>query len=123
MTIMYQLDFLPVEAEDGNGSKSGDAIAGRMWLPDGSSRVIVVDAGYSAIGDDIVDHIRTYYRTNSVDLAVSTHPDADHLNGLQHVVEQMAVRELLIHRPRRHLTPRAALNEGDGATPRRADPG
>jgi beta-lactamase superfamily II metal-dependent hydrolase len=105
MTAMYEIDFLPVEAEGGNGTKSGDAIAGRLWLPDGSSRVLVVDAGYSAIGDDIVDHIQTYYNTDTVDLVVSTHPDSDHLNGLLQVVESMTVRELLIHRPRYHLPP------------------
>lgn len=102
---MYELDFLPVESEDGGGTKSGDAIAGRFWLPDGSPRTLVVDAGYSAIGEDIVDHIRSFYGTERVDLVVSTHPDADHLNGLLHVLEDMDVGELLVHQPRNHLAP------------------
>ncbi|WP_428339855.1 ComEC/Rec2 family competence protein [Mycobacterium sp.] len=101
---MYELDFLPVEAEDGNGTKSGDAIAGRLWLPDGTHRVIVVDAGYSAIGEDVVDHIAEYYGTNTIDLVVSTHPDGDHLNGLLTVMKSTTVRELLIHRPRHLLS-------------------
>jgi beta-lactamase superfamily II metal-dependent hydrolase len=100
---MFEIDFLPVEAEDGNGTKSGDAITGRLWLPDGSTRVIVVDAGYSAIGENIVEHIQTYYDTDTVDLVVSTHPDSDHLNGLLYVLSTMRVHELLIHRPRHHL--------------------
>lgn len=100
---MYELDFLPVEAEDGNGTKSGDAITGRFWLADGTSRVIVVDAGYSAIGENVVDHVQTYYDTDRIDLLVSTHPDADHLNGLVFVLENLSVGELLIHRPREHF--------------------
>ncbi|WP_297736446.1 hypothetical protein [Mycobacterium sp.] len=101
----YELDFLPVEAAGGGGTKSGDAIAGRLWLPDGSCRVIVVDGGHSAIGEDLIDHIDTYYGTYTVDIVVSTHPDNDHLNGLLRVVEQMRVGELLIHQPRNHLAP------------------
>lgn len=75
MILGYELDFLPVEAEGGGGTKSGDAIAGRFRLSDGSSRVIVVDGGCTAIGDDLVDHIQRYYQTNVVNLVVSTHPD------------------------------------------------
>lgn len=100
----YELDFLPVEAEGGGGTKSGDAIAGRLRLSDGSSRVIVVDGGYTAIGDDLVDHIYRFHQTNVVDLVVSTHPDSDHLNGLLPVLEQMVVSELMIHQPRNHLS-------------------
>lgn len=101
---MYELDFLPVEAEDGNGTKSGDAIAGRLWLPDGTYRVIVVDGGYGDIGQDVADHISEYYGTDTVDVVVSTHPDSDHLNGLLKVIESKTVRRLLIHRPRHHLS-------------------
>ena len=37
-----------------------------------------------------------------IDLVVSTHPDADHINGLQKVLEGAKVRELLLHRPVLH---------------------
>ncbi|MDL9944561.1 hypothetical protein QSJ19_02970 [Gordonia sp. ABSL11-1] len=101
---MFEIDFLPVESDQGGGTKSGDAIGGRVWLDDGSSRVFVVDGGFSAVGEDLVEHIETYYSTDHVDLVVSTHPDADHLNGLLYVIENMSVGELLIHRPRDHMS-------------------
>lgn len=102
---MYEVDFLPVEAENGPSSKSGDAIALRFTREsDGSQRVIVIDAGFTAVGQTLVDHVTDFYGTRHVDLLISTHPDADHLNGLQTVVEELQVDELLIHRPRLHAS-------------------
>ncbi|WP_016881572.1 MULTISPECIES: ComEC/Rec2 family competence protein [unclassified Rhodococcus (in: high G+C Gram-positive bacteria)] len=99
---MYQIDFLPVESESGTGSKSGDAIAAQITLDDGRDVVLVIDGGYGATGESLVEHIRTHYGTDHVDIVVSTHPDADHINGLKYVVETLSVGELLIHRPRNH---------------------
>lgn len=99
---MYEIDFLPVESESGVGSKSGDAITTQLTLTDGRRVVLVIDGGFGSIGETVVDHIREHYRTDRVDIMISTHPDADHLNGLQHVVETMSVGELLVHRPRNH---------------------
>lgn len=100
---MLQIDYLPVESVHGGSQKSGDAIAGRLWLTDGTCKVFVVDGGFSAIGDNLIEHIDQHYNTNVVDLVVSTHPDADHLNGLLTVLKNATVRELLIHRPRSHM--------------------
>ncbi len=100
---MYEVDFLPVEAEAGPSSKSGDAITVRFTRSlDGSQRVIVIDAGFTAVGQSVVDHITRHYATDRVDLMISTHPDGDHLNGLKTVIEQLYVDELLIHQPRLH---------------------
>lgn len=100
---MYEVDFLPVEAADGPSKKSGDAITVRfIRAQDGSQRVMVIDAGFSDVGQDVVDHVVKYYDTTHVDLVVSTHPDSDHLNGLKTVVEQLDVDELLIHQPQLH---------------------
>lgn len=100
---MYEIDFLPVESKSGPGSKSGDAIAIRFTVEnEGREAIVVIDAGYSAVGEDIVDHIRAYYNSDQVDLVISTHPDADHLNGLAVVIEQLDVRELWVHQPRLH---------------------
>lgn len=100
---MYEVDFLPVEAADGPSEKSGDAITVRFTrAQDDSQRVMVIDAGFSDVGQDVVDHVGKYYGTTHVDLVVSTHPDTDHLNGLKTVVEQLDVDELLIHQPRLH---------------------
>ncbi len=102
----YEIDFLPVDA----GERSGDAIALRFgnlypdylnqWVT--SQTVVVVDGGYQDAGTALVGHIQKYYASDYVDLAVSTHPDANHVNGLRMVLEQMRVGELFLHRPWLH---------------------
>lgn len=95
---MYEFDFLQVSTTE----KSGDAITGRFIDGTGQWRVIVVDGGFTDFGTNVREHINTHYGTNKVDLVVSTHPDADHINGLTRVVEEMDVSELLVHRPALH---------------------
>lgn len=98
---MYEIDFLPVEGEDGPSAKSGDAIAMRLSVPGRTTpAVVVIDAGFQATGDAVCEHIDRYYRTNKIDLVISTHPDTDHINGLPTVLDNMRVTELLVHRPR-----------------------
>ncbi|MFF9083459.1 ComEC/Rec2 family competence protein [Streptomyces rubiginosohelvolus] len=100
---MHEVDFLPVESESGMGSKSGDAIALRFTVEaEQRNAVMVIDGGFSHVGEGLADHISQYYETDIVDLAISTHPDADHLNGLTTLIEKTQVKELLIHQPRLH---------------------
>lgn len=99
---MYEVDFLPV----GDGERSGDAIALRYSAPNpwnGDQVVVVIDGGFSDDGPALVEHIRCWYGTSRVDLVLNTHPDGDHVGGLRHVLEQLTVRELLVHDPRAHL--------------------
>jgi beta-lactamase superfamily II metal-dependent hydrolase len=100
---MYEIDFLPVENEDGDSSKSGDAIAMRFTAPDGSGPyVVAIDGGFTPVGAELADHIETYYGTTKIDLVISTHPDTDHLNGLLTLLERCDVTELLMHLPWKH---------------------
>lgn len=100
---MYEVDFLPVESENGPGSKSGDAIAIHFKLDTtGEDMVIVIDGGFTAVGDDLADHIQEYYGTSYVDLVISTHPDADHINGIARLLERLTVNELFLHQPMLH---------------------
>ncbi|QUW78582.1 hypothetical protein SMIR_05115 [Streptomyces mirabilis] len=97
----YEIDFLPV----GEESSGGDAIAlryGNLHGPREEQTVIVIDGGYLDAGEALVEHIRTHYDTGIVDLAVSTHPDRDHINGLRKVLEEMTVKKLLMHQPWSH---------------------
>ncbi len=99
---MYEVDFLPV----GDGGRSGDAIALR-YSTTGSWNdqvVVVIDGGFGDDGRALVEHIQRWYGTSTVDLAVNTHPDGDHVGGLPYVLEHLAVRELLVHDPRAHLS-------------------
>lgn len=103
---VYEVDFLPVKPE----GKSGDAIAARFSTPTGSQAVIVIDGGFIETGYDLADHIRRWYGTSYVDLVINTHPDADHINGLTVVLEELSVGELLIHQPRQHGYTQAPVN-------------
>lgn len=91
---MVEIDFLPV----GDGRDSGDAIAARFTRPDtGADAVIVVDAGFKDDGEALVGHIKDYYATDKVDLAILTHPDGDHIGGMGEVVRGLNVERLWLH--------------------------
>jgi beta-lactamase superfamily II metal-dependent hydrolase len=99
----YEIDFFPV----GEGEKSGDAIALRFGNLTGSrseQSVVVVDGGFKDSGQQLVEHIRKYYGTDQVDLALLTHPDADHASGLSVVLEELNVKLLAMHRPWEHAS-------------------
>src|SRR5260221_14501556 len=93
MADYFEIDFLGVET-----AKSGDAITLRYSV-NGTEGVHVVDGGYVDTGDQIVEHLRTYYGTTVIDNVILTHPDQDHANGLRKVLEQCTVRNLWINRP------------------------
>ena len=91
--MSYEIDFLSV----GEESQSGDAIAlryGNLDGPRNEQRVIVIDGGFSDDGTALVEHIKRYYKTDAVDIVVSTHPDQDHVSGLAMVLEEMQVGQL-----------------------------
>lgn len=94
----YEIDFLPV----GDGSQSGDAILMRWGNLFGSREqqtVVAVDGGFDDNADHIVKHMSDYYHTDRLDLAISTHPDSDHVNGLRGVLDLVKVGQLWMHRP------------------------
>lgn len=100
-TMGYEIDFLPV----GRQSKSGDAITlryGDLFGDRDSQTVIVIDAGFDDDGDQVVEHLARYYRTDEIDVLISTHPDQDHIGGLKAVLGNLKVRTLWLHRPWNH---------------------
>jgi beta-lactamase superfamily II metal-dependent hydrolase len=101
---MYTVDFLAVENDDSTSSKSGDAIVMEFTHSGtGEHPVVVIDAGYTAIGEKLVEHIKDYF-PETIDLVIATHPDNDHLNGLKTIVETLPVKELMMHLPWLHRT-------------------
>lgn len=101
VAIGYELDFLPV----GEESKGGDAIAiryGNLTGTRSEQTVIVVDGGYLDSGEALVEHIRNHFQTDYVDIVVSTHPDRDHIKGLEVVLRKLGVGQLWMHRPAAH---------------------
>lgn len=99
---MFEFDFLQV----GDGEKSGDAIALRYTNPETGNDVTgIIDAGFEDDGDALVEHFADYYGTDTADFVFSTHPDADHINGMGKVMRRLKVGTLLIHRPAQHGYP------------------
>lgn len=98
-TTAFELEFRPV----GENSKSGDAIV-VSWLDGtGTRHIVIIDGGYKTDGEQLVDLVLERFGTDLVDLVISTHPDADHANGLLPVVENLRVRQLLMHKPWEHV--------------------
>ncbi|WP_311208431.1 MULTISPECIES: MBL fold metallo-hydrolase [unclassified Aeromicrobium] len=94
---MHEVDYLWV----GEKSNTGDAIAMRFTRPDtGTDAVVVIDGGFKETGDRIADLIEEFYDTTTIDLAICTHPDDDHIMGLFTLLERATVTTLLLHRPR-----------------------
>lgn len=96
----YELDFLPV-----GDDKSGDAITlrfGNLFGDRNQQTVVVIDGGFKESGTDVVSHLKTHYGTNRVDLVVSTHPDADHVGGVETILDQCEVGCLWMHQPWNH---------------------
>lgn len=113
--MAYEIDFLAA----GNGEKSADAICLRFGdLANGPDNqfVIVIDGGTLDSGTRLVEHINDYYDTNVVDLVISTHPDNDHVSGLQVVLEKMGVGRLWMHRPWLHSSDFRALFKSKSIT-------
>ena len=91
---MYEVDFLPV----GDTGQSGDAIALKFTRPDnGQLAHVIVDAGFQDDGETLVRHVARWFGTTSIDLAIVTHPDGDHIGGMGTVLEELDVGTLAVH--------------------------
>jgi beta-lactamase superfamily II metal-dependent hydrolase len=60
--------------------------------PEGKS--VLIDAGPASAGDDVVAALQKR-RIGSLDLAVATHPHADHIGGMRQVIEKVTVKNFL----------------------------
>jgi beta-lactamase superfamily II metal-dependent hydrolase len=99
--VGWEIDFLAV----GKESKGGDAIAlrwGNLFGGPAEQTVVVIDGGYKDCGTELANLIHTRYGTNHVDIVISTHPDHDHVTGLETLLEEMSVGQLWMHQPWKH---------------------
>jgi len=97
----YEIDFIPV----GENTKGGDAISLRFGNLDGprnEQTVVVIDGGFEDSGEKLAKNITDYYKTDFIDLVVSTHPDADHSSGLEVILDKFKVNNLWMHLPWNH---------------------
>lgn len=73
----------------------------RFTRPDtGTLAHVIIDAGFEENGRALVEHVQRYYNTSSIDLAIVTHPDGDHIGGMGVVIRELDVGTLCIHRLR-----------------------
>jgi hypothetical protein len=102
---MIEIDILPASMQ----SKGGDSALIRVGTFDYKTKrnnqvVILIDGGYQENSERIADHLRTHYNTATIDIAIITHPDMDHLSGFKKLLEdgQVTVRQTFIHDPWEH---------------------
>lgn len=94
---MHEVDFLAVGKKQGD--KCGDAIALRFRETEADPWVqVVIDGGFKADGEALVEHVDAYYEPGRLDLAILTHPDEDHINGMGEVLRGLSVERLWLHR-------------------------
>ncbi|WP_394660501.1 ComEC/Rec2 family competence protein [uncultured Chryseobacterium sp.] len=91
----FEIDMLNV----GNA----DAIILRYLDAGDREYIVVIDAGKTEEhGKMVVDHINKHTNKKSIDLAISTHPDTDHIRGFFYIIEHMIIQEFWIHDPKLH---------------------
>lgn len=94
---MHEIDFLAVGKKPGD--KCGDAIALRFSHPENGQWVqVVIDAGFKDDGKALVGHVNRHYEPGRLNLAILTHPDEDHINGMGEVIRGLNVDTLWLHR-------------------------
>lgn len=111
----FEIDFLPV----GDASKSGDAIAlryGNLNGPRHQQVVVTIDGGTKASGQALAEHVARVYGTTVVDIAFLTHPDMDHSSGMRCVLEQLRVKQVVMHLPWGHSGDVLRLVDDDRVT-------
>ena len=62
---------------------------------------ILIDGGNADDGQKVVRHINTWAK-GKIDLLINSHPDADHVDGLKTVINELPVAQVLIHDPSAH---------------------
>ncbi len=62
-------------------------------LPDGTD--VLIDAGKSNAGGTVVNYLKNQEKSIDVDYLIATHPDADHVGGMQEVFKQLDVKNFI----------------------------
>lgn len=111
----YEIDYLAV----GEGKKNGDAIClryGNLCGGRDEQIVITIDGGTRESGDAIVGHVKNYYATDFVNIALLTHPDTDHASGMRQILEGLRVGQVVMHLPWNHSAAVRSLLEDRNVT-------
>lgn len=82
----YDIEMLNVKAADA-------FILRYKYVGDESYHIILVDAGNVGDGDTILRHIIKYNAKPTIDLAIVTHPDADHFGGFISMLKHIKAKD------------------------------
>lgn len=93
----YEIDFHNVTVA--SNPNSGDAISLRYRIG-GQETIHVVDGGWNQTGNNVIEHIRTWYgNPTKIDHIVVTHPDKDHCEGLLPIIRNFNIGVIWMFRP------------------------
>lgn len=100
----YEIEMLDV--------KSADAFIIHIVDENDENHIILVDAGNFNDGQKIINHLRKYYESPKIDLAIVTHPDDDHYGGFFYLLDKIKkkttdaieIKEFWIHDPGKHIS-------------------
>jgi beta-lactamase superfamily II metal-dependent hydrolase len=94
--IRYEYEMLKVE--------DADAIIIRQYI-NGQSYIVLIDAGHEGNAEQIRDHLKKYYKSGHINLAICTHPDNDHKGGFFGLLndEEIKIDELWLANPDKFL--------------------
>ncbi len=92
--MAHEVDILNVN--------NADAVIFRYYERD-MERVIVIDAGNPGDGMKVVNHIKKYCEYDIIDFLVLSHPDSDHVGGMEEVINNIQVDKVWVYDPRRHV--------------------
>lgn len=62
-------------------------------LPDGSD--ILIDAGKSNYGSTVVNYLKGQEKDIDIEYLIATHPDADHVGGMQEVFKELNIKNFI----------------------------
>ncbi len=65
-----------------------------MLIVTPGGKTVLIDAGNPQSGDTVVAALRKH-KVSGIDLAVATHPHADHIGGMRSVIESFSIRNFL----------------------------
>lgn len=102
---MIEIDILPASSE----KKGGDSVLIRVGnfdytMKHNEQKIILIDGGYQENASRIKEYLQTHYQAKTIDFAIITHPDQDHISGFNKLLDdpEVTVKKTYIHDPWNH---------------------
>lgn len=86
----------------------GDALFIELHGQNETPYTVCIDGGTQEHGNTLAQHTKSYFG-NSINVAICTHPDTDHIGGLSTILEKCSVTYLVLNDPRDYYDENALL--------------